>query len=77
MKPFLLLVITIPLIKADLVYSQVTQPVDSDPGPTTVDRSPEENLDPSRNKKESTPATRFVPTEKVRADDAVSFPVDI
>ena len=28
-------------------------------------------------KKDAEPATRFTPSEKIRADDALSFPVDI
>ena len=31
----------------------------------------------SDHREDSEPATRFTPSEKIRADDALSFPVDI
>lgn len=43
-----------------------------------LDNSVEGTNDPAPSKKEAfEPAGTFVPTEKLRADDAIAFPVDI
>ena len=43
-----------------------------------LDNSVEGTNDPAHSKKEAfEPAGTFVPTEKLRADDAIAFPVDI
>ena len=43
-----------------------------------LDGSVEDSSDPAPSEKETyEPAGTFVPTEKLRADDAIAFPVDI
>lgn len=50
-----------------------TQGMDgSSPPPAKSDTKKKNNPTPKR-----PPATQFIPTEKLRADDAVAFPVDI
>jgi hypothetical protein len=76
--PILAIVATSPLLAADLPAAEAPPSMDSVRQlPTDSDKpsTPTESADSDR--QTDRPATRFVPREKVRADDAVSFPVDI
>lgn len=49
----------------------------TDPAPAKTDSMKGTTPESGSVKKEVEPAIRFTPSEKIRADDAVSFPVDI
>ncbi len=77
MKKFLILtaIIIFPLLATDLFALKAPQPGSSNPESAVKPAPAEQRLGPD--KKSVTPAPRFTPRDKVRADDAVSFPVDI
>ncbi len=77
MKKFLTLVaiIIFPLLATDLFALKAPQSGPSNPEPAVKPALAEQRLSPD--KKSVTPAPRFTPRDKIRADDAVSFPVDI
>jgi hypothetical protein len=52
------------------------QPVQQSPAPPAGTSAPARDADSGR-QKSSTPAGTFTPTEKIKADSAVAFPVDI
>jgi len=52
------------------------EPVPQSPAPPAGTTSPARAADSGR-QKAATPARTFTPTEKIKADSAVAFPVDI
>ena len=66
-----LLILTL-LISLPVVAEQTGEPEDR----AKEKESQQESREPAQTRGEE-PARRFVPSEKLRADDAVAFPVDI
>jgi hypothetical protein len=61
------------IVMTVVVTASVAQ--QTDPAPAKPDSGKETS--PGSVKQKVEPAIRFTPSEKIRADDAVSFPVDI
>ncbi len=57
--------------------SALAEASDTDTKPPAVAAEPAKEKAAEEVKKRYEPATRFTPTEKLRADDTVAFPVDI
>ena len=61
------------IVMTVVVTTSVAQ--QTDPAQVKADSAKDKSSEPAKQKVE--PAIRFTPSEKIRADDAVSFPVDI
>jgi high-affinity K+ transport system ATPase subunit B len=70
-KTFVFLVLTI------MVFSAVAQPTVAKPEASTQATEVSKETKSEITQKDVEPASLFVPSEKLRADDAISFPVDI
>jgi hypothetical protein len=60
-----------------IIYSAIAQQTEAIPKPSQAEPEAEKSSSPAPAKKAYEPAIRFTPSEKLRADDAISFPVDI
>lgn len=64
------------LLSATLAAAAPPEPVPQAPIPPAGTSAPARAADSGR-QKSSTPARTFTPSEKIKADSAVAFPVDI
>ena len=71
LKSALLIIFVVIVVSA--AAEQVVTPADT----STQDSQPSKDLNAETTRKNYEPASKFVPSEKLRADDAISFPVDI
>jgi len=71
LNSFLLLVLAVTFFSAAAEQVETT----AEPSKKVIEPAKDANSETTRKKYE--PASKFVPSEKLRADDAISFPVDI
>jgi len=65
------------LLSLTVTISALAEASDTDTKPPAVAAEPAKEKAAEEVNKRYEPATRFTPTEKLRADDTVAFPVDI
>lgn len=75
------LLLSLPLTTSGFAQQEGTRPPEQIPAMQNSELEPDPGPEAGKTQKNkpvnSPPATRFIPSEKIHADDAVSFPVDI
>lgn len=65
------------IVLAIALFPAMAEQTDTDPKASSSGAGPVQDLSSESTKQDFKATDRFTPSEKLRADDAVSFPVDI
>jgi hypothetical protein len=65
------------IVLAIAVFPAMAEQTDTDPKAPSSTAAPVQDISSESSKQDFKATERFTPSEKLRADDAVSFPVDI